>query len=338
MFPQCDLARKQLLQISYFGTGPRTDYCHNSHMTKTNTVIAYLIAALFAVYLQQAAVALFLGIGLALTLGPAPIHNASKLSRGALQSGVVILGLALPFREVVTLGSSNGMIVSVMVLATLISGYVLLKLVRTDDTSGKLLTTGTAVCGGTAVATMAPVIKAQDSQVAQTLTIIFVLNGIAILLFPAIGEQLSMTQQQFGMWAAMAIHDTSSVVGAAAIYGDEALTIAATLKVLRILWLIPVIILASYSMKRITANEVRVPLFVTLFFVASVIGGYFQFESEITSGFSMVSKSLFALALFLIGSQMSLQSLKAICPRLIAMALVLWGALSTASLLWILNL
>ena len=307
-------------------------------MTKANTVIAYLIAALFAVYIQQAAVALFLGIGLALTLGPAPIHNASKLSRGALQSGVVILGLALPFREVVTLGSSNGMIVSVMVLATLISGYVLLKLVRTDDTSGKLLTTGTAVCGGTAVATMAPVIKAQDSQVAQTLTIIFVLNGIAILLFPAIGEQLSMTQQQFGMWAAMAIHDTSSVVGAAAIYGDEALTTAATLKVLRILWLIPVIILASYSMKRITANEVRVPLFVTLFFVASVIGGYFQFESEVTSGFSMVSKSLFALALFLIGSQMSLQSLKTICPRLIAMALVLWGALSTASLVWILNL
>ena len=289
-------------------------------------------------YLQQAAVALFLGIGLALALGPAPIQSSLKLSRGALQSGVVILGLALPFREVVTLGSSNGMIVSVMVLATLISGYVLLKLVRTDDTSGKLLTTGTAVCGGTAVATMAPVIKAQDSQVAQTLTIIFVLNGIAILLFPAIGEQLSMTQQQFGMWAAMAIHDTSSVVGAAAIYGDEALTTAATLKVLRILWLIPVIILASYSMKRITANEVRVPLFVTLFFVASIIGGYFQFESEVTSGFSMVSKSLFALALFLIGSQMSLQSLRTICPRLIAMALVLWGALSTASLLWILNL
>ena len=307
-------------------------------MTKTNTFITYSVAALFAVYLQQAAVALFLGIVLALTLGPAPLENAPKLSRGALQSGVVILGLALPFREVVTLGSSNGMIVSVMVLATLISGYVLLKLVRTDDTSGKLLTTGTAVCGGTAVATMAPVIKAQDSQVAQTLTIIFVLNGIAILLFPMIGERLSMTQQQFGMWAAMAIHDTSSVVGAAAIYGDEALTTAATLKVLRILWLIPVIVLASYSMKRITANEVRIPLFVTLFFVASVIGGYFQFESEVTSGFSMVSKSLFALALFLIGSQMSLQSLKTICPRLIAMAIVLWGALSTASLLWILNL
>ena len=307
-------------------------------MTKSHTVIAYLIAALLALYTQQAAIALFLGIGLALTLGPAPIENASKLSRGALQSGVVILGLALPFREVLALGSSNGMIVSTMVLATLISGYVLLKLVRADDTSGKLLTTGTAVCGGTAVATMAPVIKAQDSQVAQTLTIIFVLNGVAILLFPAIGEQLNMTQQQFGMWAAMAIHDTSSVVGAAAVYGDEALTTAATLKVLRILWLIPVIVLASYSMRRVTANEVRIPLFVTLFFVASLIGGYFQFDSTITSGFSMVSKSLFALALFLIGSQMSLQSLKAICPRLIAMALVLWGALSTASLLWILNL
>lgn len=307
-------------------------------MTNSHTVIAYLAAVLLALYTQQAAIALFLGIGLALTLGPAPIENASKLSRGALQSGVVILGLALPFREVLALGSSNGMIVSTMVLATLISGYVLLKLVRADDTSGKLLTTGTAVCGGTAVATMAPVIKAQDSQVAQTLTIIFVLNGIAILLFPAIGEQLNMTQQQFGMWAAMAIHDTSSVVGAAAVYGDEALTTAATLKVLRILWLIPVIVLASYSMRRVTANEVRIPLFVTLFFVASLIGGYFQFDSTITSGFSMVSKSLFALALFLIGSQMSLQSLKAICPRLIAMALVLWGALSTASLIWILNL
>lgn len=307
-------------------------------MTKKYNLIAYSIAALLALYTQQAAVALFLGMGLAVTVGPAPVNNAAKLSRGALQSGVIILGLALPFSQVVTLGSSNGMIVSIMVVATLILGYLLLKLVRADDTSGKLLTTGTAVCGGTAVATIAPVIKAEDSQVAQTLTIIFVLNGIAILLFPAIGEQLNMSQEQFGMWAAMAIHDTSSVVGAAAAYGDEALATAATLKVLRILWLIPVIIIASYTMKQVTANQVRIPRFVILFFIASLIGGYFQFDSAITGGFSVVSKSLFALALFLIGSQMTLQSLKTICPRLIAMALLLWGALSTASLLWILNL
>lgn len=307
-------------------------------MKKKYNLIAYSIAALLALYTQQAAVALFLGMGLAVTVGPAPVNNAAKLSRGALQSGVIILGLALPFSQVVTLGSSNGMIVSIMVVATLILGYLLLKLVRADDTSGKLLTTGTAVCGGTAVATIAPVIKAEDSQVAQTLTIIFVLNGIAILLFPAIGEQLNMSQEQFGMWAAMAIHDTSSVVGAAAAYGDEALATAATLKVLRILWLIPVIIIASYTMKQITANQVRIPRFVILFFIASLIGGYFQFDSAITGGFSVVSKSLFALALFLIGSQMTLQSLKTICPRLIAMALLLWGALSTASLLWILNL
>lgn len=307
-------------------------------MKKKYNLIAYSIAALLALYTQQAAVALFLGMGLAVTVGPAPVNNAAKLSRGALQSGVIILGLALPFSQVVTLGSSNGMIVSIMVVATLILGYLLLKLVRADDTSGKLLTTGTAVCGGTAVATIAPVIKAEDSQVAQTLTIIFVLNGIAILLFPAIGEQLNMSQEQFGMWAAMAIHDTSSVVGAAAAYGDEALATAATLKVLRILWLIPVIIIASYTMKQVTANQVRIPRFVILFFIASLIGGYFQFDSAITGGFSVVSKSLFALALFLIGSQMTLQSLKTICPRLIAMALLLWGALSTASLLWILNL
>ena len=232
-------------------------------MTKTHTHIAYLVGAGLAIYSQQAALALFLGIGLALTVGPTPLSDASRLSRGALQSGVVILGLALPFREVVTLGSANGAVVSAMVLATLFSGVILLKLFRTDDVSGKLLTTGTAVCGGTAVATLAPVIKAENRQVAQTLTIIFVLNGIAILLFPAIGHALDLTQQQFGMWAAVAIHDTSSVVGAAAAYGDEALTTAATLKILRILWLIPVIIVASYSMKRISANEIRVPLFVT---------------------------------------------------------------------------
>ncbi len=223
-------------------------------MTKTHNYIAYLMGAGLAIYSQQAALALFLGIGLALTVGPAPLSDASRLSRGALQSGVVILGLALPFREVVTLGSANGAVVSAMVLATLVSGLILLKLLRTDDVSGKLLTTGTAVCGGTAVATLAPVIKAENQQVAQTLTIIFVLNGIAILLFPAIGHALDLSQQQFGMWAAVAIHDTSSVVGAAAAYGDEALTTAATLKILRILWLIPVIIVASYSMKRISAN------------------------------------------------------------------------------------
>ena len=304
-------------------------------MTKTHTHIAYLIGVGLAIYSQQAALALFLGIGLALTVGPAPLSDASRLSRGALQSGVVILGLALPFREVVTLGSSNGAVVSVMVLATLVGGLFLLKLIRTDDVSGKLLTTGTAVCGGTAVATLAPVIKAENQQVAQTLTIIFVLNGIAIVLFPAIGHALDLSQQQFGMWAAVAIHDTSSVVGAAAAYGDEALTTAATLKILRILWLIPVIIVASYSMKRISANEIRIPLFVTGFIIASLIGGYLQFDGDVTSVFSLISKSLFGLALFLIGSQMSLESLKTICPRLIGMALVLWSALSLGSLYWV---
>jgi len=304
-------------------------------MTKTHTHIAYLIGVGLAIYSQQAALALFLGIGLALTVGPAPLSDASRLSRGALQCGVVILGLALPFREVVTLGSANGAVVSAMVLATLVGGLILLKLIRTDDVSGKLLTTGTAVCGGTAVATLAPVIKAENQQVAQTLTIIFVLNGIAIVLFPAIGHALDLSQQQFGMWAAVAIHDTSSVVGAAAAYGDEALTTAATLKILRILWLIPVIIVASYSMKRISANEIRIPLFVAGFIIASVIGGYFQFDGEVTSLFSLISKSLFGLALFLIGSQMSLKSLKSICPRLIGMALVLWLALSLGSLYWV---
>ena len=304
-------------------------------MTKTHTYIAYLMGAGLAIYSQQAALALFLGIGLALTVGPAPLNDASRLSRGALQSGVVILGLALPFREVVTLGSVNGAVVSVIVLATLVSGLILLKLLRTDDVSGKLLTTGTAVCGGTAVATLAPVIKAENQQVAQTLTIIFVLNGIGILLFPAIGHAMDLSQQQFGMWAAVAIHDTSSVVGAAAAYGDEALTTAATLKILRILWLIPVIIVASYSMKRISANEIRIPLFVAGFIIASVIGGYSQFDGEVTSLFLLISKSLFGLALFLIGSQMSLESLKTICPRLMGMALVLWSALSLGSLYWV---
>ena len=304
-------------------------------MTKTHTHIAYLIGVGLAIYSQQAALALFLGIGLALTVGPAPLSDASRLSRGALQSGVVILGLALPFREVVTLGSANGAVVSVMVLATLVGGLFLLKLIRTDDVSGKLLTTGTAVCGGTAVATLAPVIKAENQQVAQTLTIIFVLNGIAIILFPAIGHALDLSQQQFGMWAAVAIHDTSSVVGTAAAYGDEALTTAATLKILRILWLIPVIIVASYSMKRISADEIRIPLFVTGFIIASLIGGYLQFDGDVTSVFSLISKSLFGLALFLIGSQMSLESLKTICPRLIGMALVLWSALSLGSLYWV---
>ena len=242
-------------------------------MTKTHTHIAYLMGAGLAIYSQQAALALFLGIGLALTVGPPPLSDATRLSRGALQSGVVILGLALPFREIMTLGSANGAVVSAMVLATLVSGLILLKLLRTDDVSGKLLTTGTAVCGGTAVATLAPVIKAENQQVAQTLTIIFVLNGIAIILFPAIGHTMDLSQQQFGMWTAIAIHDTSSVVGIAAAYGDEALTTAATLKILRILWLIPVIIVASYSMKRISANEIRIPLFVTGFIVASLIGG-----------------------------------------------------------------
>jgi uncharacterized integral membrane protein (TIGR00698 family) len=304
-------------------------------MTKTHTHIAYLMGAGLAIYSQQAALALFLGIGLALTVGPAPLNDASRLSRGALQSGVVILGLALPFREVVTLGSVNGAVVSVIVLATLVSGLILLKLLRTDDVSGKLLMTGTAVCGGTAVATLAPVIKAENQQVAQTLTIIFVLNGIGILLFPAIGHAMDLSQQQFGMWAAVAIHDTSSVVGAAAAYGDEALTTAATLKILRILWLIPVIIVANYSMKRISANEIRIPLFVAGFIIASVIGGYFQFDGEVTSLFLLISKSLFGLALFLIGSQMSLESLKTICPRLMGMALVLWSALSLGSLYWV---
>ena len=304
---------------------------------RISTVIL-VFAGIASVVWQQGAVALFLGAGLAISGLVQPPSIASQWSKLALQTGVVILGLSLPFSEIIRLTSDNGLIVCSMVLLTLIGGVCLQKLFAADLTTGRLLTTGTAVCGGTAVATMAPVLQASATQVAQALTIIFVLNGIAIIGFPLIGESLGMSQEAFGMWAAIAIHDTSSVVGAASIYGDEALATATTLKILRILWLIPLILLASTQLKTTQSKGLQVPPFVILFIIASVIAGFMQFDKSIVGYFTLSSKSLFCAALFLIGTQITWESLKSLSGRLVSMAIALWSLLSVSSLFWILSL
>ena len=198
-----------------------------------------------------------------------------------------------------------------------------------------LISFGTAICGGSAIAAMAPVIKAKDHEVAVALGIVFLLNGIGLLLFPAIGHYFELTQQQFGLWAALAIHDTSSVVGASATYGAVALSIATTVKLTRAMWIIPYTAVAGVFMR--SDEKASIPLFIVGFLLAALINTYMPSFSSTWELINSAAKQLLVVTLFLIGSGLSLSVLKQAGIKPFLMAITLWVIVSSTILLLIID-
>jgi len=247
---------------------------------------------------------------------------APNLGTKLLQAGIIIIGFTITSSTAINLISEFFLQVSLFVIAIFLIGILLAKTFNINNSLGLLISSGTAICGATAIAAIAPIIKSKPKELLIALSIIFIFNAIAIVAFPLIGQSLEMSYEQFGAWSAMAIHDTGSVIGAAMSFGGNSAEVAATLKLGRTLWLIPLIIFLSISNNE--NAKVRLPIFVTIFILAIFMGSIFNIKDEILVVFNHLSDALIIAALFCIGAQINFNSIKQTNIKVISFAFVLW--------------
>ena len=282
-------------------------------------------------------VALFLGLVYALTCGQAyPTFN-KKMSKKLLQYSVVGLGFGMNLHASLASGKEGMLFTIVSVFGTLLIGmFIGCKLLKINRNTAYLISSGTAICGGSAIAAVGPIIKAKDSDMSMALATIFILNAIALFLFPALGHWLGMTQQEFGTWAAIAIHDTSSVVGAAAAYGEEALQVATTIKLTRALWIIPLALLTTVIF-RSEGKKISIPWFIFFFIGAMLINTYlFTDIPQIGKLIYGIARKGLIITMFFIGASLSIDTIKSVGIRPLLLGILLWLVISAGSLAYIL--
>ena len=284
-------------------------------------------------------VALFLGLAFALTCGQAfPVFN-KKASKYLLQYAVVGLGFGMNLHASLASGKEGMEFTVLSVAGTLLIGWFIgRKCMKINRNTSYLISSGTAICGGSAIATVGPVLKAKDSEMSVALGTIFILNAIALFLFPAVGHALGMSQENFGTWAAIAIHDTSSVVGAGAAYGEEALRIATTIKLTRALWIIPVALITSFIFKS-KGQRISIPWFIFFFILAMLLNTYLLGSSEtgiaIGNAINGFARKILTITLFFIGASLSQDVLKSVGARPLLQGILLWAAISFSTLAYI---
>ncbi|PWI33820.1 putative sulfate exporter family transporter [Vibrio albus] len=281
-------------------------------------------------------VALIIGLGFA-TFGFVPATvPLSKITKKLLSYSIVGLGFGIPLHKALSVTSHGLGLIMTSIFCTLLIGFFISVRVGLAKKTGYLIASGTAICGGSAIAAVGPAIKADDDQMALALGAVFVLNSIALFAFPMIGHALNMDQQMFGTWAAIAIHDTSSVVGAASAYGEEALKTATTLKLARALWIVPVSFLSTF-MFRNESKKITIPYFI-LFYCLVV---YFhealpQFQALYHVIFA-IAKHMLVICLFLIGCSLTFNRIRAAGAKPLLFGTGLWVTISVSSLYWIMH-
>ena len=282
-------------------------------------------------------VALFLGLVFALTCGQAyPTFN-KKVSKKLLQYSVIGLGFGMNLHASLASGKEGMLFTIVSVFGTLLIGMLIgCKLLKINRNTAYLISSGTAICGGSAIAAVGPIIKAKDSEMSMALATIFILNAIALFLFPALGHWLGMTQQEFGTWAAIAIHDTSSVVGAGAAYGEEALQVATTIKLTRALWIIPLALLTAVIF-RSEGKKISIPWFILFFIVAMLLNTYVLTDIPQVGQFIYgIARKGLVITMFFIGASLSIDTIKSVGIRPLLQGILLWLVISAGSLAYIL--
>lgn len=282
-------------------------------------------------------VALFLGLLFALLCGSAYPKFNKKISKKLLQYSVVGLGFGMNLQASLASGKEGMAFTIVSVIGTMLIGmFIGHKLLKVNHDTSYLISSGTAICGGSAIAAVGPVIKAKDSDMSVALATIFILNAIALFVFPILGEWLGLSQKEFGTWAAIAIHDTSSVVGAGAAYGEEALFVATTIKLTRALWIIPLALFTSVIYKK-ERKKINIPWFIFWFIVAVLLNSY------VLDNVPKVSEFIYGLArkgliitMFFIGASLSTDVLKSVGIKPLVQGVLLWLVISVGSLMYIL--
>lgn len=292
--------------------------------------LVFSIAA--GVWYRNPAIALLGAMWVRLGTQINPIKHSSKLGKMSLQTAIVMLGFSLGFDRLVQVSQDFGVIVAIYVLGTLIIGVGFAYLLRHYNTESQLVTGGTAICGGTAIATLSPILGATPQQFAVATALVFSLNAVALFTFPAIGHGLQLSQDTFGAWVALAVHDTSSVVATAALYGDRALEVATTVKVGRTLWLIPLTFAASVIFRQGDA-KLRLPLFVVMFVAAAGIAGLVNLPDALLVWIATISKYLLVFALAMIGLDINREIFSALKFKSVAFAIGLWLIVAPLSLM-----
>lgn len=284
----------------------------------------------------SAPTALVLGFLMTLMVGNPYEATAQKLTHILLQISVVGLGFGMNINSALKAGKDGILFTIISIFSVLILGFILTKVFKIDKIIGYLIAAGTAICGGSAIAAIAPIIKAKPNQISIGLGVVFTLNSIALLIFPMIGNWLQLSQHDFGLWCAIAIHDTSSVVGAADKYGAEALQVATTVKLARALWIIPLSLFSVVLFKN-KETKVKIPWFIGYFILAICLNTYFPLVQKLSPTIISISKGGLTLTLFLIGAGLSLKIIKNIGIKPLLVAVLLWLFISCAALWMILQ-
>ena len=294
--------------------------------------VIFLLAVVFCLSpLVSPPIALLMGLIIAQFIGHPYLHLNHKATHILLQVSVVGLGFGMNVTSALKAGKEGILFTIVSIIGTLVIGFFMGKFLKIEKKTSYLISAGTAICGGSAIAAISPVIKAEEKQISVALGTIFILNSAALFLFPFIGHQLNLSQSQFGMWCAIAIHDTSSVVGAASKYGPQALEIATTVKLARALWIIPVAFLSTFIFKN-KDSKIKIPYFIGLFVLAMIANTYIPFVQQYNHYLTNIAKAGLTLTLFLIGCGLNRKTISSVGFKPLIQGVILWVIISTAAL------
>lgn len=298
-----------------------------------NRVSLYLFVALLCMFPFMSP-ALALCAGIILSLAGVKDQRLSGFTSAALQASIVLMGFSMNLKNVAETSSNGFILTACSVTFTLIVGMAIAKMLGVDKKTAMLISSGTAICGGSAIAAVAPVIKAKANQISFALVVVFILNAVALFIFPTIGHYFGMSEHSFGYWAAIAIHDTSSVVGAGATYGPKALEIATTVKLSRALWIIPLTLTVAFANgkdQNAKRSKVKIPWFIFLYVAAIIFASIMPQWQESYVHIGWLGRRGLVLALFFIGLNITVKDAKDAGIKSFVLGVVLWIIVSVAS-------
>ncbi|MDD3668241.1 MAG: putative sulfate exporter family transporter [Bacteroidales bacterium] len=303
---------------------------------KKLSILYYVIPFFCLMPFFTAPIALASGILLTIFKIQKP-YEIKKYTSKILQWSIVLMGFGMSLEKVIETSQTGVLLTAASVILTFFFGLGLGYLYKVERNTTMLIASGTAICGGSAIAAVSPIIDAKNNQITFALTVIFVLNAVALFIFPVIGQALNMSQENFGYWSAIAIHDTSSVVGAGAAYGKEALEVATTVKLTRTLWIIPLSFIVLFlNRKENKTNKIKIPWFILYFVIAIVIAYFLPQYQETYNHINWLGKKGMVLALFLIGTSFSIEDLKTAGLKSFLLGISLWIIISIGTLFFFL--
>ncbi len=308
-----------------------------------NTTLVLLLGIILAASgLVSPAVALLGGLAFGFSVAHPMLTASRSLSRFLLQASVVLLGFGMNLREVLHAGRDGFLYTAISITFALLLGWALGRLMNVSQKASFLITCGTAICGGSAIAALAPVTDASEEDMAVSLGTVFTLNAVALLVFPLIGWHFHLTQTQFGLWSALAIHDTSSVVGAAARFGPQALAVGTAVKLARALWIVPVSLITATILRKAASgqqetgmhlNRVQVPWFIGLFILAAAVRTFLPNFGATFTHLTLLGRNGLTVVLFLIGTGLSRETIRRVGVRPMVQGVALWIVVATLSLI-----